>query len=97
MVAFGDIDYSQQLQDNLYSATNLRGNHWGALPGTAREMEIVGNCLSGKPDSDVAIYTKDKATERQFMDYDGKRLICSILRHMGFIMMIWTGSPITNI
>lgn len=97
VVAFGDIDYSQQLQDNLYSATNLRGNHWGALPGTAREMEIVGNCLSGKPDSDVAIYTKDKATERQFMDYAGKRLICSILRHMGFIMMIWTGSPITNI
>lgn len=74
VVAFGDIDYSQQLQDNLYSATNLRGNHWGGLPGTAREMEIVGNCLSGKPDSDVAIYTKDKATERQFMDYDGKEV-----------------------
>lgn len=64
VVAFGDIDYSQQLQDNLYSATNLRGNYWGSLPGTAREMEIVEKCLSGKPDSDVAIFCKDKDKNR---------------------------------
>lgn len=72
VVAFGDIDYSGQLKENFYAATNLRGGYWGPLPGTAGELNVIERCFAGNQDAKVSVYSKDSATERQFMALDGE-------------------------